>query len=240
MVICVECSRPVNTTCKIFSPGSIRMTRCRCGKVADKYVEYEFTPILLDMLLLRHSVYRHLIFNRSYDGQEKQNSGMPSPFWKLLVAILFFSTLTKCQQYIDYNNFQIPVSYLNPHIIFRMSIFSIVELGLFIVGVVLAFKFYIGDRYSIIMWNHLVMTLILSSFGRTLYIILFIWKSLYNPQFVTLLQFFVICSNVSSMRVFAECSALQAAGMVMCGLLLQLGFQVIVHLLYPFIPITWL
>lgn len=35
-----------------------------CGKVADKYVEYEFTLIALDMLMLRVEAFRHILFNR--------------------------------------------------------------------------------------------------------------------------------------------------------------------------------
>ena len=35
-----------------------------CHKIADKYVEFEFVIIFIDLLLLRLPVYRHLLFNR--------------------------------------------------------------------------------------------------------------------------------------------------------------------------------
>jgi hypothetical protein len=91
-------------------------------------------------------------------------------------------------------------------------------------------------------------TILLSWFGVLLYILIYIWKSLYNPHVVLLLQIFVITSNVSGMRgtqiqpktntiVFAECGAVQAAAMVFCGYTLRILFQLVIHFfVYPNVP----
>ena len=38
--------------------------RRRCSKVADKYIEYEFILILIDIALIRKPAFRHLLYNR--------------------------------------------------------------------------------------------------------------------------------------------------------------------------------
>ena len=64
--VCVECGEIVKTAVHKVrgSSDSIRLSRCgECGQIADKYVEYDTLLILLDMLLHRASVYRHLLCN---------------------------------------------------------------------------------------------------------------------------------------------------------------------------------
>lgn len=67
-MICVECGKPIQHVMKIFGDvdnHNIRLTRCRyCRKSADKYVEYEYMLILIDLILHKIQVYRHIIFNR--------------------------------------------------------------------------------------------------------------------------------------------------------------------------------
>lgn len=42
----------------------------QCGSVADKYVEYEAIILLIDMLLHKPSVYRHMMYNRVIEKSE--------------------------------------------------------------------------------------------------------------------------------------------------------------------------
>jgi hypothetical protein len=52
-----------------YSPTNIRLTRCaKCGKVADKYVEYELILVLMDAILHKRPAVRHLLFNRLSDN----------------------------------------------------------------------------------------------------------------------------------------------------------------------------
>ena len=49
---------------------TIRMNHCKhCNQLVDKYEEYDFVIIVLDLILHKPQVYRHLIFNRlpAYD-----------------------------------------------------------------------------------------------------------------------------------------------------------------------------
>ena len=49
------------------------MRQSECGKIADKYIEYELILVVIDMVLHRQQVYRHLLFNRLPD----EGTGIP-------------------------------------------------------------------------------------------------------------------------------------------------------------------
>jgi hypothetical protein len=65
-MICVECGADCpDGGFKEFSKGSVRLTRCECcHRLADKYVEFEMMLIILDLILHKPQVYRHLLYNR--------------------------------------------------------------------------------------------------------------------------------------------------------------------------------
>ena len=42
----------------------IPKSQTHCGSFADPYVEHDLTIIVLDLILLKQGVYRHLLFNR--------------------------------------------------------------------------------------------------------------------------------------------------------------------------------
>jgi len=58
-----------------YSETNIRLTRCqKCGKVADKYVEYELLLVLMDSVLHRKPAIRHLLYNRFSDSAVQVSS----------------------------------------------------------------------------------------------------------------------------------------------------------------------
>ncbi|CAM9291140.1 unnamed protein product [Ectocarpus sp. 4 AP-2014] len=62
--VCVECGRPVALLFREYNKGNIRLGRCSyCLSVADKYIEWEFVLIAIDLALHRVQAYRHLLFN---------------------------------------------------------------------------------------------------------------------------------------------------------------------------------
>jgi len=49
----------------VDSNHGIRLSRCKaCGEVADKYVEYEFLLVMIDVMLHRRAAIIHVINNR--------------------------------------------------------------------------------------------------------------------------------------------------------------------------------
>eukprot|EP01054_Gregarina_sp_Poly1_P000808 Gregarina_sp_Poly_1__807@NODE_1192_length_4819_cov_79_115320_g819_i0_p1_GENE_NODE_1192_length_4819_cov_79_115320_g819_i0NODE_1192_length_4819_cov_79_115320_g819_i0_p1_ORF_typecomplete_len297_score23_46Arv1/PF04161_13/2_3e39Arv1/PF04161_13/3_3e03zfribbon_3/PF13248_6/4_2zfribbon_3/PF13248_6/0_39Znribbon_8/PF09723_10/0_021Znribbon_8/PF09723_10/3_9e03Nudix_N_2/PF14803_6/0_13zfISL3/PF14690_6/15zfISL3/PF14690_6/25zfISL3/PF14690_6/4_2e03zinc_ribbon_2/PF13240_6/7_4zinc_ribbon_2/PF13240_6/56zfTFIIB/PF134 len=65
MFVCVHCGHPIDFIYKDFGDRNIRLTTCpSCGQIADKYVEFDKVNLLIETILLREQVYRHLIYNR--------------------------------------------------------------------------------------------------------------------------------------------------------------------------------
>ncbi|KAL4957123.1 Arv1-like family-domain-containing protein [Aspergillus filifer] len=79
MPICIECSYPVSHLYSAYSRADdrslgkgVRLTQCpRCKRFADKYVEYDFVVLFIDLVLIKPQVYRHLLFNRLESDDHK-------------------------------------------------------------------------------------------------------------------------------------------------------------------------
>ena len=90
MPCCVECGRVANATYRV-KPGArdkptIRMNHCKhCNQLVDKYEEYDFVIIMIDLILHKSQVYRHLIFNR----METYDAGIDLNLIKLAILVIF-------------------------------------------------------------------------------------------------------------------------------------------------------
>lgn len=64
-MICVECTNPnIKLLFTEFKSKYIQMSVCpECGKLADKYIEFDYVILFLDVLLLKPQAYRHLAYN---------------------------------------------------------------------------------------------------------------------------------------------------------------------------------
>ena len=62
---CTLCGHGCRETVKDFGQNSFSLAVCRhCGGTCDKYVEFELTLVVFDLVLHRISAYRHVLFNR--------------------------------------------------------------------------------------------------------------------------------------------------------------------------------
>jgi hypothetical protein len=63
-LVCVECGASVPELVRDYGKGNLRLAICKeCNAVADKYVEYETVLLVLEVLLLKPQVYRHVLSN---------------------------------------------------------------------------------------------------------------------------------------------------------------------------------
>ena len=61
---CVECGNSMTKLYEEPVKGNITLVNCeKCGKIADKFIEYEYTLIFLNLILCKTQVYRHVLFN---------------------------------------------------------------------------------------------------------------------------------------------------------------------------------
>lgn len=71
-LVCVECASPVKSLYTYIAGNHIKATKCEnCGQFADKYIEVEGVVVAIDVLLLRPSAIRHIVYNQGFD--------LPSP-----------------------------------------------------------------------------------------------------------------------------------------------------------------
>ncbi|KAJ8604936.1 hypothetical protein MRB53_041612 [Persea americana] len=82
MPICIECRYPVNQLYTAYSKADdralgkgVRLIQCpRCKRFADKYVEHDFVILFIDLVLIKPQVYRHLLFNRLGNEDDRLNT----------------------------------------------------------------------------------------------------------------------------------------------------------------------
>ena len=65
MLVCVECGSPVSSLFKEICKSDVRLTTCgECHRIADKYIEWDIQLLIIDLILQRPQVYRHILYNR--------------------------------------------------------------------------------------------------------------------------------------------------------------------------------
>ncbi|KAI0833409.1 Arv1-domain-containing protein [Trametes gibbosa] len=66
MPICTSCAQPTPYLYTVYdSAYNFRLEQCTaCHAFADPYVEHDALTLLLDLILLKRDVYRHLLYNR--------------------------------------------------------------------------------------------------------------------------------------------------------------------------------
>ncbi|OCH94817.1 Arv1-domain-containing protein [Obba rivulosa] len=83
MPICTSCTHPTPYLYTVYeSAHNLRLEQCTaCHAFADPYVEHDTLTLLLDLILLKRDVYRHLLFNRGLGARKVEPAGnsRPSP-----------------------------------------------------------------------------------------------------------------------------------------------------------------
>ncbi|KAF8606659.1 Arv1-domain-containing protein [Ceratobasidium sp. AG-I] len=102
MPICTQCTYPVAYLYTLYqSVNNLRLEQCpNCLAFADPYVEHDPLTLLLDLILLKREVYRHLLFNRGHEPRhlgkpgasdtkpgEGKNSAATKGTWKLVIEL---------------------------------------------------------------------------------------------------------------------------------------------------------
>ncbi len=90
MLVCVECGSPVSSLYKEVRKGDLRLTTCaECHRIADKYIEWDVQLLIIDLILQRPQVYRHILFNRF------KAYNMTRQVFKFLIVTLAFDSFDR-------------------------------------------------------------------------------------------------------------------------------------------------
>ncbi|KAN0107515.1 Arv1 domain containing protein [Russula decolorans] len=76
MPLCTNCAQAVSYLYTVYhSVNNVRLEQCpSCRAPADPYVEHDALVIVLDLILLKPGVYRHLLFNRGMPPRKVEES----------------------------------------------------------------------------------------------------------------------------------------------------------------------
>ncbi|EJD06744.1 Arv1-domain-containing protein [Fomitiporia mediterranea MF3/22] len=80
MPICTTCTYKISHLYTVYeSANNLRLEQCpKCLNFADPYVEHDSLTLLLDLILLKRDVFRHLLFNRGYQPRRASKASSPS------------------------------------------------------------------------------------------------------------------------------------------------------------------
>ncbi|CAG9311482.1 ARV1 [Blepharisma stoltei] len=181
---CVECGKEVPKLYEELVKGNIALFQCEaCGKVADKYVEYEFTLVFLNLILCKSQVYRHIIFNIDWSTSTYD-----------ILKILFFSSildssLASCES--------LPCWLLQ-------IIKNCAVIILFFTGVYIA-AYSSGIKCSKMF---LLRAILFSSFGKLGNFMIITWK--YSSLPSTFMALFIYLNNMIAIRECLEVHTIKA------------------------------
>ncbi|KAH7911707.1 Arv1-like family-domain-containing protein [Hygrophoropsis aurantiaca] len=80
MPLCISCTHPIAHLYTVYeSAYNLRLEQCsNCKAFADPYVEHDSLTLLLDLILLKRGVYRHLLYNRGTEPRQASSSSSSS------------------------------------------------------------------------------------------------------------------------------------------------------------------
>ncbi|KAI9144001.1 Arv1 protein [Paraphysoderma sedebokerense] len=193
MSICVECGCPSPSLYTEYSKGNIRLTQCKnCLKFADKYIEYDFTVVIIDLMLHRKQVYRHLLYNRI----QFNHVGVNVNILKLGILLILFEVYIKLY-HLERNQGNI-ILLLSLDSFSEMVISYLYVLGLCSLGTSDHFSDSYSCTISFSFANQTSAALILSSFEKLLLILMVIWG--YNRlEYSWVFSLLVVSSNVEGL-----------------------------------------
>jgi len=220
---CIECGHKADELYKNFNGGSaIKICHCEgCGKVVDKYIEYDPVLIFLDAVLHKKQAYRHLLFNYT------------TTIWKMALMFLL------CDAYIKWDNLDVTQTrrsaQQDTHIfyaalewdiytVFAISLLEWIVCSMTTVSLVLLDDRLDTDKSLVAhdMSSHFITTcsllvhraLVMSSFGKLLAIPAVIWGQTHSSIYLLLARAFVLTSNISAVQTVRAADSRQSSAVI--------------------------
>ncbi|XP_049852442.1 protein arv1 homolog [Schistocerca gregaria] len=205
--VCVECGMPVSSLYShVGSKQDIQLTICEhCHNFADKYVEFDNVLIILDLLLHKISVCRHMVFNLSVSRHHR------IPYVKVILLSLLLIAYTRLY-YLDLDD---PLQSNSRNlftfwIVLLEYIVSTVILTLFCMLYFRTYKF--REVFA-----EVTVVLSVTPFPSLVLLFAIIWK--YQLHFLLCTQLFTLSSQYLVLKTYLKSSASTAfLGILMSAL----------------------
>lgn len=214
MFVCTCCGAQTPNIYTQYSEEIINFQLCeRCGRIVDKYVEYDFTIIAIDLLVYKIEAYRHIL----------KNVDFPRIFHLLLLSCILSGFLGWiCTE--NFNDFDADVI----HAAVNSELYFYILLKIFL-AFTFGFLLCASSHFSKLglAMLDIIKLLILTNFCSLIGLLMYPWKDIlisYFPHlsilFAPLLSFFcVLLTTVPSFRALtnASCKLSSIISFVSCG-----------------------
>eukprot|EP00475_Leptophrys_vorax_P028933 TRINITY_DN42171_c0_g1_i1.p1 TRINITY_DN42171_c0_g1~~TRINITY_DN42171_c0_g1_i1.p1 ORF type:complete len:209 (-),score=47.73 TRINITY_DN42171_c0_g1_i1:663-1289(-) len=199
--------------------------------------------LILDLLLHRATVYRHVLFNQiEVKPASSRIAGVDKTLLKLLPAYVFFDAYLYWFRLKSFYG-----SYQHLHFLAELTtkpfdrhfvLLSVSLLGFmtYTAGII-GFAWLLEKKYGFnfrnegIKINYLFMIILLSSFGKLTTILMMIWD--YDINFGRVVNLFVLTSNITSIQVYLNTSSALAFVIVLVGFISKFIFYLLAYLASP-------
>lgn len=225
---CVECGEQVKSLYVEYSRGNTALRQCPgCGQIADKYIEFEWIVVFIDMLLHRHQAVRHLLNHRFSD----------QTFVRAWIVMVFIEIYTKWAFQETNMAIAIPLASFHVHLVY-LGILTVLE-NLVFHSTVNASAFFLEHSSRRVGPAHVSMVLLTSSFGKFLALFPMVWNC-DQVYFRGLISVFVFTSNMEAIVGCLNTSHPRAFVHVLLGNLAKSLFRILILVLIdPQYPV-WL
>lgn len=223
----------MNSVFKEFSKGNIRLTTCaKCGKIADKYVEFEPILLILDLLLLKIQVYRHLLFNRIPERQSQAHFSLDQLAIILVPAYVLFdsyllwskatSTAVRPVVFTPLKDIQ------DPHLIWTSVLLVTGTFIIYLLSILLILFLAQSCRVfasknqrmgTHVQYYDVLLAIVISSFAKVITVLLVIWE--YDLNLVMVIALYVRISNIIALKVYLRCTITKAIVIVALATLIK-------------------
>uniref|UniRef100_A0A2L2YKI8 Protein ARV n=1 Tax=Parasteatoda tepidariorum TaxID=114398 RepID=A0A2L2YKI8_PARTP len=219
--VCVNCGNNCPTIYKKFSCDIIKLSNCeKCGGLVDKYVETEYSIVIIDMLLLRKEALRHMLFNSNLKIA-----------WKLVILFIlcdaYEKTISHRLSFKESHKFKKFINELELNF-YLMCLKSFLEYFIFATLVVVVLyhsQLRSMERFSS---KHLFHAIILASYGKLFMLPVLVWSK-DDEYSEILIILFIFLSQVQVIRITTKLSIIIIASTLI--LISEVGYLALQRIL---------
>lgn len=234
MPVCIECAAPSPTLFVEYASKAIRLTQCtQCRMFADPHVEHDFVMITIDLLLHKLQVYRHLLLNRL----PNKSNGFELNIMKLGALLTLFDVYVKWFRLERlHGKADFPYRDMPTHIQYLYLLSQcIIEVAAVHLGVIATTRLFVSNSNNFL----ISLALMLSSFGKLLFILMVIWDY-QDLEYNWLVNIIVITSNAQAMSALHNINMFRALLLAIMGSICRLLVQLQIQRFDPYEQISFL
>ncbi|XP_024979027.1 protein arv1 homolog isoform X1 [Cynara cardunculus var. scolymus] len=211
---CVQCGYHIKILYVQYSPGNIRLMKCKnCRAVADEYIECEIMILLIDLILHKAKAYRHLFYNM-FDREAMNFEGLiwKSTFGFLLLDAYRISILSTNEEGWGSDPSLASLSWGCGKILLDTFLGNLSFIGILLLGT----RSLLNMPVEVSGYKNILLAILASSYLKMFLIAMMVWE--FPSSVIFIIDIFVLSSNTLALKVMSEESAMaKCFGVCFCA-----------------------